>query len=342
MYNTMNIAFVTFICLCILSVRTIDGAKIEQYAKLKQYLSNNRKQGVIASNMRRKVMPITTVIPPKTTYSDGESKFPTPTPEHVQNLTPKDSVRTHNLLNAGYLSKHYLDLNPNALDSGYTNYKENNIGISSDAYNRPPYGKSWGEKKSPGLQLEPLYYNPTDPDGGAFNSSLKHYRWFHGKWRPIEENVGEQSAAYLPRGMRSRSIDPFHPMFGFIPHNYPHANELQSNKPFHLGDSMAHQLSNPIPVQVPFPIVNHNIGFSGHDSVYTQTPHSVYAKKYFPGVTPPSNKFGFPSPIVDGNKASRPYWNDAPNSWPFPTYDASPEIRKMPIPPPQEATVVSR
>ena len=185
-----------------------------------------------------------------------------------------------------------------------------------------------------------MYYNPTDPDGGAFNSSLKHYRWFHGKWRPIEENVGEP--AYLPRGMRSRSIDPFHPMFGFIPHNYPHANELQSNKPFHLGDSMAHQLSNPIPVQVPFPIVNHNIGFSGHDSVYTQTPHSVYAKKYFPGVTPPSNKFGFPSPIVDGNKASRPYWNDAPNSWPFPTYDASPEIRKMPIPPPQEATVVSR
>ena len=69
---------------------------------------------------------------------------------------------------------------------------------------------------------------------------------------------------------------------------------------------------------------------------------SVYAKKYFPGVTPPSNKFGFPSPIVDGNKASRPYWNDAPNSWPFPTYDASPEIRKTPIPPPQEATVVSR
>ena len=54
-------------------------------------------------------MPITTVIPPKTKYSDGESKFPTPTPEHVQNLTPKDSVRTHNLLNAGYLSKHYLD-----------------------------------------------------------------------------------------------------------------------------------------------------------------------------------------------------------------------------------------
>ena len=109
-----------------------------------------------------------------------------------------------------------------------------------------------GRRKSPGLQIEPLYYNPTDPSGGAFNSSLKHYRWFHGKWRPIQQNIGELSAAYLPRGMRSRSVDPFHPTFGFIPRNYPNANELQSNKPFHLGDTMAHQITNPIPVQILF------------------------------------------------------------------------------------------
>ena len=313
------------------------GAARGKHALLKSHLNSQKNYLKGQRQKGGRIMPVTTVIPPKTKYERPTEKYPSPTPEHVKNLTPKDSVRTHNLLSAGYVSKHYLDLNPNALDSGYTNYKENNIGIPSDPYNRPPYGRNWGEKKSPGLQIEPLYYNPTDPSGGAFNSSLKHYRWFHGKWRPIQQNIGELSAAYLPRGMRSRSVDPFHPTFGFIPRNYPNANELQSNKPFHLGDTMAHQLTNPIPVQIPFPIVNHNMGFEGHSDVYSGTSHSVYAPKYFPGVKPPSSKFGFPSPLVDNNKASRPYWNDAPNSWPFPTYDNSPEIRKMPIPPPQEA-----
>ena len=147
------------------------GAARGKHALLKSHLNSQKNYLKGQRQKGGRIMPVTTVIPPKTKYERPTEKYPSPTPEHVKNLTPKDSVRTHNLLSAGYVSKHYLDLNPNALDSGYTNYKENNIGIPSDPYNRPPYGRNWGEKKSPGLQIEPLYYNPTDPSGGAFNSA---------------------------------------------------------------------------------------------------------------------------------------------------------------------------
>ena len=116
---------IIFVIVFIFLPYEVDCSTVEQkHAKLRQYLKN-KKQGVVNG----KVMPITTVIPTRTTYQNGgnEGKGPGPTPIAVQNLTPKDSVRTHNLINSGYMSKHYLDLNPNALDSGYTNYKENNI-----------------------------------------------------------------------------------------------------------------------------------------------------------------------------------------------------------------------
>ena len=273
---------------------------------------------------------------------------PGPTRQMETEIGTNPTVAKKNLVLGGEMSQHYLDLNPGALDKGYNwDQATKDMGIGqSNTYEHTPSGKNWGPKRTgAGLAMEPLYYNPEDPNGGAFNPKLRHYKWKYGKWRPVEpagkDTLGLDTAAYLPRGphpgqMTRHDLDT--PSFGFIPNNIPNANEL-SDRPFHLGEAFDNYVGKRplIPNQIPFPMQKASSQFAS-GSLYNHISSPVYAKRYFPGVQPGKDKFAAPMPLVDNNKASRPYWYDAPNSWPYPSTDPSPEVRKLPIPSPPSRT----
>jgi hypothetical protein len=263
-------------------------------------------------------------------------------PYNGQQMGTSAKLREENLVKGGQVSQHYLDLNPGASDQGYDwDNATNEMGGDQFSYQHTPYGgKNSGPKRDGvGLHVEPLYYNPDDPQGGAFNTSARHYKWSYGKWRPVVQggNLGLDTVAHLPRGT-NQIPDGNHPKFGFIPANSPNANDL-SDRPFHLGDSFrTHLTKSLIPTQVPFPISNSGNGQYGRvptgRGVYAHVAHPVYAKTYYPGVQPGNSKFNAPTPLIENNRASRPSWNDAPNSWPNPAQHPSPEIRTVPIPAP--------
>ena len=230
------------------------------------------------------------------------------------------------------ISSHYKDLNPSYGTHTYDWDDSNNPTSSThdqQVYDPPPYGKAWGPARSYGGKTapEPLYYDPEDPFDGAFNSSLKHYTLYRGKWIPKPTNP-MQGAAYLPGG-RGRHPDPLHPQFGFVPVNYVNPN--WDPKPFRLGGPMEevpypHHLgglsgSANIPVQVPFPIT-----LGGN--------HPLYADKYYPGVQPGRTKLSYPTPLRGKYKYHAPAWFDGASSWPHPDPERVPTIPFVPPPPP--------
>ena len=226
------------------------------------------------------------------------------------------------------ISSHYRELNPNFGKGTFDwDNPDDLASTTSDQqiYDAPPYGKSWGQARSYGGKTtqEPLYYDPEDPYDGAFNASLKHYTFSHGKWVPKPENQF-QGAAYLPSG-RSKHPDPLHPQFGFVPVNYVNPN--WEPKPFHINGppiDMRQPHTSLIPSQIPFPIT-----LGGN--------HPLYSKKYYPGVQPGRTKLSYPTPIRGKYKFHAPAWFDGPNSWPHPDPERVPTIPFVPPPPPPKS-----